>query len=186
MKIHLILLLLVTLGFLPKAWGAPSQCTSAICETCFSPQQACDVKIISYIDSADSSLDVAIYNITLDRIGDALIRAKDRGVKVRLVADFRSAFAGPSIVERLMKAGLDVKLWRGESEEQLGIMHHKFTIVDGKILQTGSYNYSMNASVRNAENQMYIGDSATVQKFAAEFARLWNSIAIVTPSPNEP
>ncbi len=180
MKIHLALLLLITLAFLPKAWGGP-QCTSAICETCFSPQEACDVKFVQYIDQAEKNLEVAIYNITLNSIGDALIRAKQRGVRVRIVADYRSAFAGSSIVERLLKEGLTIKLWRGESEEQLGIMHHKFTIIDGKILKTGSYNYSLNASTRNAENQMYVGDSATVNKFSAEFERLWTSNAIVDP-----
>ena len=51
-----------------------------------------------------------------------------------------------------------------------GVMHHKFGIFDGEMLETGSFNYSMNATFHNFENAFFstdpqdIGDENEFQK----------------------
>lgn len=158
------------------AWGAnPPVCTTGICDSCFSPRGSCDAKLVSFIDSAKDTLEIAIYNLTMEEIADAITRAKTRGVHVRLIADYKLSLHYSSLIGQLRKKGIPVKTWNGENDEE-GIMHHKFSIVDGRVLQTGSYNYSFMATARNAENQLYIGDQPTVARYRGEFDRLWNEL----------
>jgi phosphatidylserine/phosphatidylglycerophosphate/cardiolipin synthase-like enzyme len=51
-------------------------------------------------------------------------------------------------------------------------MHHKFMIVDGELVVTGSYNWSTAAEDRNDENFVVIRDKAVVDRFTQEFNRL--------------
>ena len=53
----------------------------------FCPTDPCAEELIFRINSAQSSVDIAIYSFTLDEISDALIDAKQRGVKVRVLFD---------------------------------------------------------------------------------------------------
>jgi len=57
-------------------------------------------------------------------------------------------------------------------------MHHKFTVIDGQELFTGSYNLSMNAEQATFENLLHLKGATyapVVAAFEAEFARLWNT-----------
>jgi phosphatidylserine/phosphatidylglycerophosphate/cardiolipin synthase-like enzyme len=51
-------------------------------------------------------------------------------------------------------------------------MHHKFMIVDGELVVTGSYNWSTAAEDRNDENFVVIRDKEVVDRFTQEFNRL--------------
>ena len=48
-------------------------------------------------------------------------------------------------------------------------------IIDGKILQTGSFNYSQAAEDSNAENVLIISDNiGVVKKYVQKWLELWN------------
>ena len=53
----------------------------------FSPNQGADDTVIGFIDRCEKTLDVAVYSITHDDIAAALIRAHQRGVRVRVLMD---------------------------------------------------------------------------------------------------
>ena len=53
-------------------------------------------------------------------------------------------------------------------------MHHKFCIVDGALLITGSFNFTYAASSVNHENLLCTDDSFFVQRYSAEFEREWS------------
>ena len=69
-----------------------------------------------------------------------------------------------------MKAGVAVK-----SGYQRGIMHHKFIVMDGKALETGSFNFTNSASFKNQENQIYLETPVLVERFKKQFEKMWNS-----------
>ena len=52
-------------------------------------------------------------------------------------------------------------------------MHHKFMLIDGKTLVTGSYNFTNESEFRNNEAAIFTNNKALIQAFAAEFERLW-------------
>lgn len=136
-------------------------------EACFSPDEPCDTKLLKFIDSAQTSLDVAIYDINLDELVHHLL-VKAQKIPVRIVVDRRQAKGGHSLVPTLLKGG--VKLRYGH---QRGIMHNKFLIVDGKRVEVGSFNYTHHASRSNQENQLYIGQPAIVDRYRKRYEKIW-------------
>ncbi len=136
-------------------------------EVCFSPSEPCDLKLIKFMESAKTSLDIAIYDLNLDAlVHQALVLGKK--IPVRIVVDRRQAKGSHSLVPLLLKAGAQVKYGH-----QRGIMHNKFTIVDGKMLETGSFNYTNHAARANNENQVYLTNPVIVERFKKRFDELW-------------
>lgn len=100
--------------------------------------------IINDIHAAQKTIDVAMYNFTMREISDALIKASQRGVAVRILVD-SDALDKLDLI-RLKKEGIYVLGDRRES-----LMHNKFVIIDGHILWTGSLNFSATGA-ENDEN----------------------------------
>jgi phosphatidylserine/phosphatidylglycerophosphate/cardiolipin synthase-like enzyme len=113
---------------------------------------------------------MAIYSLALSEIHDALIEAKAKGVVIRIVADQSQSEGQTSKVPKIIQQGFDLRFGN-----QKGVMHNKFTIVDGVWLETGSYNYSYSASKMNAENQIYLNDLDVLKRYQEEFNGLWTS-----------
>jgi phosphatidylserine/phosphatidylglycerophosphate/cardiolipin synthase-like enzyme len=135
---------------------------------CFSRADNCSAIIIKLIDSAQRYVHVAVYSFTLDCIRDALIRARDRGVEVKVVMERDQADEKGSEYESLLRAGVDVRL-----DGNPYLMHHKFMVIDGKIVVTGSYNWSYGAEERNDENLVVISSPDIAKLYEAEFNRIW-------------
>lgn len=136
-------------------------------EACFSPEQYCDIKFWKFIQSAKKSLDVAIYDITHVKIVHELLVASKR-IPVRVVVDLRQAKGAHSLVPLLIRGGIQVRIGN-----QRGIMHNKFTVLDGQWVETGSFNYTNNASDKNNENQLYLNNPRVVEQYQRRFAELW-------------
>lgn len=136
-------------------------------EVCFSPDEPCDAKLVKFLGTAEKSVDVAIFDITLDQVAHHLLLAA-RKVPVRILVDRKQAKAPHSLVPMLQKAGADVRVGR-----QRGIMHNKFTIVDGRMVETGSFNYTNGAAFKNNENQFYTSNPAVVERYRKRFEQLW-------------
>jgi phosphatidylserine/phosphatidylglycerophosphate/cardiolipin synthase-like enzyme len=136
----------------------------------FCPEDACATQLISQINKAESSIDIAIYSFTNNSIADALVEAKERDVKVRIVFDYLQASAEYSLDELVEAEGIAIKIRKGS-----GSMHNKFIVIDGEKIMTGSYNYSRNADERNDENLIFILDAILAGEYAAEFNEIWAS-----------
>lgn len=70
----------------------------------------------------------------------------------------------------------DVSLFAGiqvRHDQDLGYMHHKFAIVDRKVLITGSLNWTTQAIQNNRENVLIVEDEEYVRLFLEEFERIW-------------
>jgi phosphatidylserine/phosphatidylglycerophosphate/cardiolipin synthase-like enzyme len=136
---------------------------------CFSRAERCDDLLTGLIKGSKDRIYVAIYSFTSDRLAEALIEARRRGVDVRVVMERREANVTGSEYPRLLGAGVDVRL-----DANPGLMHHKFMVIDGEIVVTGSYNWSAAAEERNDENLVVIRDRAVAGAFEREFERIWS------------
>jgi phosphatidylserine/phosphatidylglycerophosphate/cardiolipin synthase-like enzyme len=134
---------------------------------CFSRVEQCDNLLINLISQARKSVYVAIYSFTRDGLARALIDAKKRGVEVKVVIEEENAYGQGSDYQMLKDAGIDIRL-----DGNPALMHHKFMIVDGELVVTGSYNWSTAAEDRNDENFVVIRDKEVVDRFTQEFNRL--------------
>lgn len=153
---------------------APLSATSAATlpppriEVGFSPGDA-EALVVRTIDDARASIEVAAYSFTSRPIATALLRAKGRGVTVRIVADRSQRTARYTSIRFLARQGVPVRI-----DSHYSIMHNKFVIVDGCTVETGSFNYTRAAAFRNAENVIVlVGAPAVAAVYAREWRRLW-------------
>lgn len=138
-------------------------------EVYFSPEGGVRAALRRQIDQAGASIDLAIFDFTAAELAEALRQARGRGVAVRIVADARQARGAHSAIPGLVAAGIEVRLVRGRGR---GVMHHKFAVFDGRLVVTGSYNWTDSAEARNFENAIFLDDPAVVSRYAARFERL--------------
>lgn len=161
------LLMLVTALFSPVLANAAPELTVG-----FSPSQgrsALEV-VLSAINNARQSIDVAAYSFTSKPVATALVSASRRGVSVRVVADEKANRDRYSAVTFLANQGVPVRL-----NGNYAIMHNKFMVIDGNNLETGSFNYTASAASRNAENALLIQNAPELAgTYRKEFNRLWN------------
>ncbi|MGI6589781.1 MAG: phospholipase D-like domain-containing protein [Candidatus Iainarchaeum sp.] len=141
----------------------------SLVETYFCPSDYCSDKLINKIDDADSNIFIAIYSFTHDGIGDALIRAKNRGVDVWVIYDSLQSKNSASDDELLIDKGIRVAYRNGS-----GYMHNKYTIIDMNFVATGSFNYSNNADTRNEENLVFIHSVEVASVFKKNFDTIWS------------
>ncbi len=134
----------------------------------FCPEDNCAQNLIERIDLAKETINIAIYSFTNDDIADALIRAKARGVEVKVVFDYVQSSSEYSDDEKLIEAGIEIK-----RRNASGSMHNKFAVIDAETVATGSFNYSQNADQKNDENLLFIKNAVLAQKYSDEFNELW-------------
>jgi len=135
----------------------------------FSPQGGISKKLVRTYRGAKSDIKVAMYSLTVKGQANALIAAHKRGVKVQVILDTNLGRQKTSMSKTLAGAGIPVRHF-GPSG---GSMHHKFIIVDGKSLATGSYNISNDAEDHSNEAMLFITDKKVITAFAGEFDKLW-------------
>ena len=135
-------------------------------EDAFSPHQGATQLILGVIAEAHQSIHVAAYTFTSRPIADALIKAANRGVDVRLVLDMRQSRRCGNLAHYLASHGI---LMRKNGE--YSVMHDKFMVIDGKTLELGSFNYTKSAEERNAENVLVLREAP---KIAREYAEEWD------------
>ena len=131
----------------------------------FAPGNDCENNIIAEINNA-KKIDIAVYSITNQNIVDALVVAKDRGAKIRIITDRLQSAGKYSLVEELEESGIPVV-----TNIKHKIMHNKFAIFDGKRIESGSYNWTKSASESNAENCMFFDQED--KSFTKQFNYLW-------------
>lgn len=136
--------------------------------TYFSPRQGAAAQVVGFINRCEKTLDIAVYSFTHNDIAEAVARAHERGVKVRVLMDHLQSQQKGADDEKLKARGVEIR-----KDTQSGAMHHKFCIGDGKAVITGSFNWSYNADTKNAENFVIMRLSYAVKNFQKEYERIW-------------
>jgi len=130
------------------------------------PQKA----IIKNINQAEAFINIAMYIFTDREIALPLVKAHERGVKVRLYLDKEQVDYKYSQSRFLVQKGIKTRISTNNY-----IMHNKFAIIDNRILLTGSYNWTFSANNRNDENLMVIDDPEIIEIFQNQFVYLWTN-----------
>lgn len=138
-------------------------------DVCFSPDEDCDVKLIKLIQSAQKSIDIAVYDINHEQLVHQIL-VQSKKIPVRVLVDKRQSKGPKSLVSLLLRAGANVRYGH-----QRGIMHNKFVIVDRTLVETGSYNYTNHATEANNENQIYLANPPVVKRYSERFEKIWTA-----------
>ena len=141
---------------------------STSCQTLahFSPHGSVADAIVGSLRDARQRVRVALYGLTAPPLVEALIKAHRRGVDVQVKLD-RMQSQGKSqaeAVRALRAAGLSVQV-----SEFTRLLHDKFAVVDGRLILTGSYNWTGGAETSHRENLLILDCSDLARTFEAEW-----------------
>lgn len=125
-----------------------------------------DQSLADAIRAAHASVDVAVLQLNLWSIRDALLEAHQDGLKVRLVVE--SDYRDSSEIQQLEEAGIPVL---GDRRE--GLMHNKFAIIDRQEVWTGSMNYTITDGYRNNNHLVRIRSSQLAENYTTEFEEMF-------------
>ncbi len=134
-------------------------------EVAFAPDAAALNLVLRGIRGARSSIRVAAYAFTSRSVAQALVGAQRRGVDVRVAADAKAGQGKYSALTYLANKGVPVRL-----VDAYAIQHNKFMVIDDAHVQTGSFNYTGSAALRNAENVVLL---RKIPALAAEYKARW-------------
>ncbi|MBK8027622.1 MAG: DUF1669 domain-containing protein [Chloroflexi bacterium] len=149
-------------------------------EIYFSPDDSVLERINSAIRSARRSIRFMAFSFTEDSIGDALIEKLESTstVTVRGIFETTGSETRFSELTRLHCASLPDMEVRQDGGSF--VLHHKVFIIDGRIVVTGSFNFSANATDSNDENLIVIDDPILGAQYVEEFDRRWAEARIPT------
>ena len=137
--------------------------------------RSCETLLVREIGGAEKEITVAIFSLTRRNITSALARAIERGVKVRIKYDEPSMDSSEDngmqkSIAYLKNSGAQCTPIKMSDERAR--MHHKFMVIDGKRVLTGSYNYTSTATTANYENLLLVESAEIAKQFLEEFERI--------------
>jgi len=142
-------------------------------------------KFIDRINAAKYSIDIALYSLSGTvgaNIASALVSAKGRGVKVRVIGEKDNQGTAPWTTLRnngipVIDDGFD------PANGGLGLMHNKFGIFDFRDttsflddwIWSGSWNATDPGNNNDAQNAIEIQDKSLANVYTIEFNEMWGS-----------
>lgn len=127
-------------------------------------------QITSLLSDAKIEIEIAMAWFTSAELFSAIISCLSRGVSIKLVlleSPINFMEYAPDFNDFIKSGGT---LYIATSE--LGFMHHKFCVIDGKTVISGSYNWTYYAETRNVENVFITDEPSVVNSYQEEFNRL--------------
>jgi hypothetical protein len=132
--------------------------------------------IVGFIDGAQSSLDISIYQLDNKAIVDAIERAAKRlgSSNVRLVTESHyyhmSKYTG---YKKLESDGVKIVPDDSYDGNDRGQCHHKFIIRDKNSILTGSTNFTHNGIYANNNNSIIVYSPKLVPAYQEEFNQMF-------------
>ncbi len=148
-------------------------------------------KFVDRINAASFSIDVALYSLSGTvgaNIASALISAKDRGVKIRVIGEKDNQGTAPW--STLKNNGITVIDDSYDASNMgNGLMHNKFAVFDYRDTSSftddwvwsGSWNATDPGNNNDAQNAIVIQDKSLAGAYTLEFNEMWGSD---TDTPN--
>jgi len=142
--------------------------------------------IKAYMDLAQSTLDICVYNASDALIASAINDAYNRGVLVRYIAD-------DDVVNSMLNS-LDpnIPIVYRTPTPTAGIMHNKFLVIDvnsvnNSWIMTGSTNWTNPSNLFNDYNNLiFVQDQALAKAYTMEFEEMWSGLFGSNKSDNTP
>ncbi len=125
-----------------------------------------DQFLVEALDQARTGIDAALYDLNLWSVRNALIRAHERGVMVRMVMESDSQDRGE--VQELIDAGIPIIFDQTDS-----LMHNKFFVIDGNEVWTGSMNMTVNGAYRHLNNLIQVRSTRLAENYSIEFEEMF-------------
>jgi len=141
----------------------------SVVETYFSPDDEPAERIVDLIHNAKKSVSFLAFSYTSDTVAEAMLERAEDNVEVKGVMESSQSFTGEGDEgQRFSNSAVEIR-FDGNPDK----MHHKFIVIDEKVVITGSYNFTVSAEERNDENILIIHDPVVARWFKGEFTRVF-------------
>ncbi|MFH1399472.1 MAG: phospholipase D-like domain-containing protein [Candidatus Woesearchaeota archaeon] len=153
-------------------------------ENHFCPEDNCAYQIQKHIRTANRSIYFTAFSFTHPSIAIDLVIKHRQGIDIKGVFE-KTRISNYSMYHLLKYQGINVSLDKNKYVmhhnitlpinyyPKLGVLHHKFFVIDNRTVITGSFNPSANADTRNDENIIIIEDPEIASEFLHEFELIW-------------
>jgi phosphatidylserine/phosphatidylglycerophosphate/cardiolipin synthase-like enzyme len=132
---------------------------------CFTPGNDCTQLIVDTLSGAQKSIFIQAYSFTSVPIAKAVVEAKRKGIPVYVILDkSQSPKNRYSSAKYLLDNNVETYI-----DYKPAIAHNKVIIIDGKILITGSFNFTKAAQMHNAENLIIIANTDIAKIYLANW-----------------
>lgn len=148
---------------------------AASIEAGFSPEGTALQLVLKTITTAQQEIRLMGYTFASPDVAVALVRARQRGVDVKVVLDHKANTGERNKTSRaamnlLVSTGIPVR-----TVDTYRIMHDKVIIADGRNTEIGSFNYSRAAERANSENVLVVWDDpAVAQRYLQHWSSRWS------------
>jgi len=126
------------------------------------------VAIVKAIDASEREVLVQAYGFTHNSIAQALVRAHERGVKVRVLLDQKSQSSNRYVMGVLSEAQIELR-----QDGKHAIAHNKVMVIDQTIVITGSFNFTNSSASRNAENFLVLKSEDLAEQYRLQWKSHW-------------
>jgi hypothetical protein len=152
----------------PPGFPKPAVPTAEVLGVYFSPPAGAAAAIVNAIDASEREVLVQAYGFTHHAIAQALVRAQQRGVAVRVLLDMKTGKSNRGVAEALAAGHIAVR-----EDGKHAIAHNKVMVIDSAVVITGSFNFTNSAETRNAENTLILKSSELAQIYKTQWAQHW-------------
>jgi phosphatidylserine/phosphatidylglycerophosphate/cardiolipin synthase-like enzyme len=139
-------------------------------EVYYAPEDEPLTKLSKIYDQAARYIYVAVYGLTSPLAVKGLVKAKKRGLDVRVITDRRRLDDQKQkiAVETLHLAGIPILV-----NQHDGLMHLKQVVIDDEINASGSMNHTGSGNRYNDERLDVIRDHVVTTKARDKFLAMW-------------
>lgn len=125
--------------------------------------------LLSNIKKTTNDIKIAVAWFTNPRLFESLLELLNSGILIEIIlADDIINFSNKNIdFQSLIDKGIEIRISRFPN-----LMHHKFCVIDERLLITGSYNWTKSAEINNHENIILSNDLGLVSLFKNQFVEL--------------
>lgn len=164
-------LLICCLGFvLLPIFAQPSSVglNAEVLGVYFTPPNDAAAAVVKAIDASEHEVLVQAYGFTHHGMAQALVRAHQRGVRVRVLLDQKSNSLNRYVMAMLTDADMAVR-----QDGKHAIAHNKVMVIDRAIVITGSFNFTNSAATRNAENLLVLKSVDLAETYRLQWQNHW-------------
>lgn len=126
-------------------------------------------QVLQDLNQAKRTIDLAVFDLDLIEVTNALIDAKKRGVEVRVIIDSENLETAEVARQAGMLQDAQIPLVFDNLDS---FMHNKFIVIDDQITWTGSWNITINDTYRNNNNILRFTEYRMAENFTFEFQQM--------------
>lgn len=151
----------------------------------FSPDDVCETVAVREIQKATKSVRVAMYSFVSSALGRALVDAARRGCEVTVIADdHMQSIDAAEAVNSMLEGEPNIRYIKAHNSlGNYSSIHHKYGIIDEKVVLGGSFNWTVQANRYNDENLIVVSSPALAKRFTGDFATLLSTYDPTAPLP---